>query len=228
MMRSLLLVAGMAAAFAASGQSREQTLLGAGMRSKPDYLGSTSREAQLVPVVRWYGETWFARSTHGVLEGGARTTLARGLEGGVQLAWEEGPLDDDPGASIGGHLRWDTSLGPAPLSLLGRLRQHLNTGRGLQFDTRLTAGIFSSGGLGLAVFGQATWANAKSTQAHYALRESGLLYTSLGLQGGYELSRQWLIVGNLEARRLSNDLSASPVVMRRSGSYASAGLAYRF
>jgi len=226
----LFFVLGMAAACAAwGGEARpDYTMLGAGIRSKPEYLGSNARKAEIVPVVRYYGDTVFARTTHGALEGGARWTLARGLEGGTQLAWEEGPLDDDPGASAGAHLKWDGQLGPSPVSLLGRLRQHLNTDRGLQFDARATAGVFASGGFGLAAFAQATWANAKSTEAHYALRESGLLYWSLGLQGGYELGRHWLIVGSVESRRLSEDVSRSALVQRRTAGYASVGLAYRF
>jgi outer membrane scaffolding protein for murein synthesis (MipA/OmpV family) len=228
-MRALLIVACMSAAFAASGQERpDYTLLGAGIRSKPEYLGSNAREAEVVPVVRYYGETLFARTTHGVLEGGARWALARGLEGGVQLAWEEGPLDDDAGASLGAHLKWDGQLGPSPVSLLGRLRQNLNTDHGLQFDTRATAGVFAAGGFGVAAFAQATWANARSTLAYYGLRESGLLYWSLGLQGGYELGRNWLIVGSVESRRLSEDVARSALVQRRTAGYASAGLAYRF
>lgn len=228
-MRALFLAACMAAAFGASAQERPDfTMLGAGIRSKPEFLGSNARKAEIVPVVRYYGETLFARTTHGALEGGARWALARGLEGGAQLAWDEGPLDDDPGASIGAHLKWDAKLGPSPISLLGRLRQHLNTDRGLQFDARATAGVFAAGGLGIAAFAQATWANARSTQAHYGLRESGLLYWSLGLQGGYELSRHWLVVGSLESRRLSEDVARSAIVQRRTAGYASAGLAYRF
>ena len=219
----------MAASFAAWGQARpDYTLLGAGVRSKPDFLGSNDRKVELVPVVRYYGGPWFVRTTHGVFEGGARTALGGGFEAGAQLAAEEGPRDDDLGASAGAHVRWEGNLGPAPISLLARARQHLNTDRGLQVDTRATAGVFASGGFGLAVFGQATWANARSTQAHYALPESGLLYTVLGLQGGYEISRHWLAVGNLERRALSSDVARSAIVQRRSGSYASAGLAYRF
>lgn len=219
----------MAAAFAAWGGERpDYTLLGAGVRSKPDYLGSSDRKVELVPVVRYYRGPWFVRTTHGAFEGGARAALGSGWEAGAQLAYEEGPREDDPGASVGAHLKWDGNVGPAPVSLLARLRQHLDTDRGMQIDTRATVGVFAGGGLGLAVFAQATWANARSTLAHYGLRESGLLYASAGLQGGYELSRQWLIVGNLEWRGLSDDVALSPIVQRRSAAYASAGLAYRF
>jgi outer membrane scaffolding protein for murein synthesis (MipA/OmpV family) len=228
-LKAILLAACMAASFPAWGQARpDYTLLGAGVRGKPDFLGSNDRKVELVPVVRYYGGPWFVRTTHGVFEGGARAALGGGFEAGAQLAFEEGPRDDDPGVSGGVHARWEGNLGPAPVSLLARARQHLNTDRGMQVDTRATVGVFAGGGFGLAVFGEATWANAKSTQAHYGLSESGLLYTVLGLQGGYEISRHWLAVGNLERRALSGDVARSAIVQRRSATYVSAGLAYRF
>ena len=229
MLRKILLAACMAASFAAWGQARpDYTLLGAGLRSKPDFLGSAERKVELVPVVRYYGGPWFARTTHGVFEAGARAALGAGFEAGAQLAAEEGPRDDELGASAGVHARWEGQLGPSPVSLLARARQSLNTDHGLQADLRATAGVFAGGGLGVAVFGQATWANAKSTQSHYGLSESGLLYAVLGLQGGYEISRHWLAVGNLEWRALSSDVARSAIVQRRSAPYASLGLAYRF
>jgi len=43
-----------------------------------------------------------------------------------------------------------------------------------------------------------------------------------------DLSREWVIVGNLEARRLQGDARLSPIVERATNYYASAGLAYRF
>src|SRR5713226_2642442 len=65
-------------------------LLGPGLRSRPAYDGSASQRAELVPVVRYFGQPWFARSTQGVLEGGVRMELAPGLHAGAQLAYEPG------------------------------------------------------------------------------------------------------------------------------------------
>jgi outer membrane scaffolding protein for murein synthesis (MipA/OmpV family) len=45
---------------------------------------------------------------------------------------------------------------------------------------------------------------------------------------GVDLSRQWIVVGNLEARRLHGDAARSPLAERTSNHYASASLAYRF
>jgi outer membrane scaffolding protein for murein synthesis (MipA/OmpV family) len=42
------------------------------------------------------------------------------------------------------------------------------------------------------------------------------------------LSRDWIVVDNLEARRLRGDAARSPLVERASNHYASASLAYRF
>jgi len=203
-------------------------LLGAGTRARPDYDGSASRIADLIPVVRYYRGPWFARTTQGILEGGARLSLGRGLDAGAQLAYEQGPRDDHPGASLGAHLEWDTKAGPVPLTLLGRVRQHLKSERGVQADARATAGAYSRGGIVAGVFAQATFASSKFTQAYYGVREPGLLYTSLGALGSYDFSRHWVGVGSVEVRRLASDLAGSAFVRRRSGWYASAGLAYRF
>jgi len=45
---------------------------------------------------------------------------------------------------------------------------------------------------------------------------------------GVDLSREWIVVGNLEARRLHGDAARSPLAERASNHYASASVAYRF
>jgi outer membrane scaffolding protein for murein synthesis (MipA/OmpV family) len=206
------------------------TLLGAGVRSRPDYDGSSKQEIDLIPVVRYYGRTWFARTSQGILEGGARKELAPGLVAGAQLAYEAGNdrTDFDPGASLGLHLEWDTKVGPAPLNLLGRTRHHFDTDRGTQADLRATVGVFGRGGALAGVFGQATWASDKSVRSYYGTGDGGLLFTSLGVLGSYDLARHWVLVGSLEGRRLHGDAARSPITERKSNYYASAGLAYRF
>src|SRR3990170_1630925 len=114
------------------GVQAEEILLGAGARNRPVFDGSGDQTTDLIPVVRYYGRPWFARTTQGILEGGIRGTLAQGFAVGMQLAYEQGPLDKDPGASLGVHLEWDGRLGPAPITLLGRLRDYLDAGRGTQ------------------------------------------------------------------------------------------------
>src|SRR5688572_11963897 len=83
----------------------DYTLLGLSVRSRPDYDGASKQEIDLIPVVRYYGKTWFARTSQGILEGGVRKELARGLFAGAQVAYEAGNdrTDLDPGASFGLH-----------------------------------------------------------------------------------------------------------------------------
>lgn len=206
----------------------DYTLLGAGVRTRPEFDGSRERTVDLIPVVRYYGRPWFARTTQGILEGGARWNIGKGFDVGAQLAYEQGPRDNDPGGSIGVHAEWDTSLGRMPLNLLVRVRQHLDADRGSAADFRATAGVYGSHGVQAGVFGQVTVASEKNFRAYYGVSDSGLLFTSLGLLGSYELTRRWMLVGSTEVRRLSDDAARSPLVSRRTGVYASLGLGYRF
>ena len=48
------------------------TLIGAAVRTRPEFDGSSDRTIDVHPVLRYYGERWFARTTQGLLEGGAR------------------------------------------------------------------------------------------------------------------------------------------------------------
>ena len=204
------------------------TLFGAGVRTRPKFDGSVERTVDLIPVVRYYGRPWFARTTQGLLEGGARWSLRPGLDTGVQLAYEQGPRDHDPDASIGVHLEADRMIGPAPVNGLLRLRQHLDTDRGTQLDARATVGVYGGHGVAAGLFVQATWASEKSFAAYYGVHESGLLFASLGALASYDLSHRWSLVGSIESRRLSDEAAQSPIVERRSGIYANAGIAYRF
>ena len=210
-----------------AGQA-EEILLGAGARNRPVFDGSADQTTDLIPVVRYYGTPWFARTTQGILEGGARFALKPGLDGGVQLAYEQGPRDGDPGASLGLHLELDTKIGPAPLNLLARTRTQLDSDRGSQADLRATLGIYSGGGLQAGAFGQATWASEKHMQAYYGVGDAGLLFTSVGLLGSYDLARHWVAVASAELRRLAAEPSRSTFVQDRTNRYFSAGLAYRF
>ena len=206
----------------------QDILLGAGARNRPVYDGSGEQTTDLIPVVRYYGRPWFARTTQGLLEGGARFALNPGLDGGVQLAYEQGPRDGDPGASLGLHMELDTTIGPAPLNVLARTRTHLDSDRGSQADVRATIGLYGSRGLQLGVFGQGTWANEKHTEAYYGVRHAGLLFTSVGILGSYDLARRWVAVASAELRRLASEPSRSAFVQDRTNYYFSAGLAYRF
>jgi outer membrane scaffolding protein for murein synthesis (MipA/OmpV family) len=208
-------------------------LIGAGVRSRPDYDGSDSQRIDVIPVLRYYGRPWFARTTQGILEGGARLNVSPGFDVGAQIAYEPGRKsvnslpEVDWGASIGLHAELDRKLGPVPLTLLARLRQHTDTDRGAQADLRVTAGVYGSARVQAGVFGQATFANAKSNRSFYNVQDGGLLFTSLGVLGSYDLSRQWVLVGSFEGRRLHGDAASSPITERKTNYYASAGIAYR-
>lgn len=211
-------------------QAELGTLLGLGLRSRPDYDGASKQEIEPIPVIRYYGRTLFARTTQGILEGGARFALARGLDAGVQLAYEGGNdrTGVDPGASIGVHLEWDTRAGPAPVNVLGRYRHHLDSDLGAQTDLRATVGVYGSHGFRIGVFAQATWATDEWVRSYYATGDGGLLFTAYGVEGAYDLSRQWVAVASLSLRRLHGDAASSPITEDKTNYYASVGLAYRF
>lgn len=225
--------------------AEDYKLLGAAVRVRPAYDGSASERADLVPIVRYFGKPWFARTTQGILEGGARWRLTPGLDAGVQLAYEEGRktkesdflearnfADIDPSASIGAHLEWDAKLGPAPISLLGRMRQNLDTDRGWQADLRLNAGVYGSARATLVVFGQLTWGSDKAVNSFYGVppfeAKSGLMHASIGLIGGYDLTPRWTLLASYSSRHLQGDAADSPLAEKSRNDYATAGIAYRF
>lgn len=255
-MRSALLALALAPLAAqAQMQVPDYNWLGAGARTRPAYDGSAAHVTEPIPSVRYFGGPWFARTTQGILEGGARLGLARDLHLGAQLAYEvgrqssEAPFLSSRGvpdihytASAGLHAEWDHELGLVPITLLARVRQLLDTDRGAQADLRLTAGILGWRALSAALFFQGTWASAKSNQSYYGVSSDvaansglpaytpggGLQFATGGLLWGIDLSKSWLIVGNLEARRLQGAAARSPLVEQPTSRYASASLAYKF
>jgi outer membrane scaffolding protein for murein synthesis (MipA/OmpV family) len=239
----------------AQDPTADPTLLGAGARSRPAYDGSASQYLEAVPVLRYWTPLVFARSTRGPLEGGLHVEVLPGLDAGVQLAYEQGratrestflTAHDLPnigrGGSYGAHLEWNGNLGPSPINVILRSRQNLKAGQGLQADLRLTAGVFQARGFSAGVVGEASWADARSNRTMYGITVqqaaisglaafspgSGLLSASLGLIWSYDLARHWLLVGNLEGRRMEGDAARSPLTEKRSNLYATVGAAYRF
>jgi outer membrane scaffolding protein for murein synthesis (MipA/OmpV family) len=210
----------------------QETLLGAGVRSLPDYDGSPEQGTDFVPVIRYYGRPWFARTTQGILEAGARSELDKDFWIGAQLAYE--PQFDHPavdvsaGVSAGLHMEWDRQVGRVPVTFLLRARQHLDSSLGGQADLRVTAGIFSRGGLLAGAFGQATWGTENAVASRYGARDSGLLFASFGLLGSYDLGPRWVLVGGVEVRQLYDAARESPIAEKASNYYATLGLAYRF
>jgi len=216
------------AALLAGTAHAQDTLLGAGLRTRPEFEGSDRQKADVIPVLRYYGKPWFARTTQDMLEGGVQWKTSELLTAGAQIAYEPGPRDRDPGASAGLHLELDTMLGPAPLNGLVRLRWHLDEDRGKEADVRMTLGVYEGSGLRAGVFAQGTWADEENMAAYYGVRQAGLLFTSLGVLGGYDIAPNWVAVASAEVRRLGSDPAGSAIVEERTGVYVSAGLAYRF
>lgn len=255
-MRKFLLLASFAPLAAhAQMQAPDYNWLGAGVRTRPAYDGSAAHETELIPSVRYFGKPWFARTTQGMLEGGARLEINHDLHLGAQIAYEGGRKsseaeflasrnvpDISPGASAGVHAEWDSHIGPSPTTLLARLRQFVDTDRGAQADLRYTVGVFGSSVLSAALFFQGTWASAKSNRSFYGIAPDvsastglpaytpggGLLYTTGGLLWEIDLSKRWIVIGNLEARLLHGAAAGSPLVQQATSRYASASLAYRW
>jgi outer membrane scaffolding protein for murein synthesis (MipA/OmpV family) len=239
-MKGLLLALAGLVPLVASAQENP-TLLGAAVRSRPAYDGSKSQRTDVVPVLRYYGRPWFARTTQGMLEAGLRNELAPDFWAGAQLAYEAGrrrsesPFlesrdapDISAGASAGLHLEWDRKLGRVPLTFLIRARQHLDADRGGQADLRLTAGLLSRGALQAGAFGQVTWGSKHAVRSMYGASASGQMFVAAGLLVSYDLSRHWMLVASSELRTLRDESKASVLSERSSSRYASAGLAYRF
>jgi outer membrane scaffolding protein for murein synthesis (MipA/OmpV family) len=255
MLRSALLLLALLTPPLAIADDTPSVLLGAGLWSRPAYDGADTSRTMLIPVVRYYGQPWFARTTFGMLEGGARMELLSGLTLGTQLAYEGGrdssesaflaghKLDNiAPSASIGMHLELEKNLGAMPLIALLRYRQDVNTDRGAQTDLRLTAGIYGGAQLNAGVFVQTTWADAKAAQYYHGLTaqqaasaglatylpEGGALYNAAGFLWSYEVDNHWMLLGSLETRRMRDVVLNSPLLQTETGHYVSLGAAWQF
>jgi outer membrane protein len=231
------------------------TLLGAGLWSRPAYDGAESNQTTLIPTVRYYGQPWFARTTFGMLEGGARATLLSGFTIGAQIAYEGGRESSEstflsshnietlnPSASIGIHAELEKNIGPMPVIALLRYRQDVDSNRGAQTDLRLIAGIYGGMQLNVGVFVQSTWADANAAQYYYGLTaqqaastglstysaQGGQLFNAAGLLWSYEVNKEWQLLGSLESRQLKGDALYSPLNQTTTSGYASLSLAYQF
>jgi len=136
----------------------------------------------------------------------------------------------------------DTTWHSIAITLLARVRQHTESERGAQADLRVSAGVYRGGHLGIGVFMQSIWANAKSVDSFYGITPAqavatglpgfsaggGWLSSSVGMLGSFDLSHAWVVVGSLESRRLRGAAAHSPLVERGANTYASLGVSYRF
>ncbi|MBV8031392.1 MAG: MipA/OmpV family protein [Betaproteobacteria bacterium] len=241
----LLLFPALALAQAAAAPPEYENLIGPAVRSRPAYDGSKSQRLDLVPILDYEKNVFFARTVQGVLEAGARASVGGGWKLGGQLAYEEGRKasessllrnmnipDVSVGLSAGLHAEWEGKIGPAPVIFVARWRDQLHSDRGSQTDLRGTVGVYESGPVQAGVYAQATWATQKSMRTYYAAPGfdpgGGLLGVSAGVIGSYDLAKRWQAIVNLEAHRLQGDAARSPLTERRSNYYLIGGVAYRF
>jgi len=225
-MRWLLLTL-LLAPLTAAALDEDVQFVGGAVYSHPKFDGSPIRHNDPIPQINYAGSRWFARTTEGILEGGARWNVGESAAMGVQAAYEDGPRGEHPGASLGIHAELEGKVGPAPVSSVFRLRQFMSNGKGWEADARVNVGVYEGHGWGLALYGQATWASDKIFNSYYAVNDSGLLFTALGTWGGYAITPKWLFLFSAEQRRLGDAAMPSPFVERRSSPYGSLGLAYR-
>jgi outer membrane scaffolding protein for murein synthesis (MipA/OmpV family) len=223
--------------------------------SHPVYDGDATQQVMAIPTVSYYGDVYFARTTQGVLEGGARADLFRNFAVGVQLAYEGGRdstaspfltshnvASIAPNVSAGAHAELKLEIGPMPLWLLLRYRQHADGASGAQADMRLTAGVYGGDNLEAGVFVQSTWADSTAMQSYYGIgalqaagtglaaytAEQGRMFNSEGILWSYALGPEWELLGSLEARQLQGNALNSPLAQVSANAYASVGIAYRF
>jgi outer membrane scaffolding protein for murein synthesis (MipA/OmpV family) len=251
----LLAAAAAALPIPARAELSNYPMIGPAVRSRPAYDGSDTQRGEVVPVIRYLGEPLFVRSTQGVLEGGLRMQITPGLFAGAQVAYEPGRRasesgflesrgvpDVDRGASVGAQIEWDARIGPAPTTLLARVRRHAESDRGTQADLRFSVGVLKTGALGVGLFAQATWGSGSALRSLYGITAaesattglaayspgSGLLFGSVGLLWSYDITPKWVAVGNLELRHLGSEAKDSPLAQRSTNHSMAAGVAYRF
>jgi outer membrane protein len=150
--------------------------------------------------------------------------------------------DIDRGASVGGPVEWDHVFGRVPVTLVTRLRQHADLKRGLQADVQLSAGILRSGRVGVGVYMESIWANAKSIDGFYGVSPvqtpttglpafagtAGWLTAVSGVGARLDLSRNWVAVAEAETHQLLGAVTRSPLVERTGNYYLTLGIAVRF
>ena len=231
------------------------TLIGVAGWSHPTYDGADSQQVMAIPTISYYGKHSFARTTQGVLEGGSRAELFKGFNVGAQLVYEGGRDSTaspfltshnvpsiSPNVSLGVHAELKQEIGPMPIWLLLRARQHADAAYGAQADLRLTAGIYGGEWLNAGLFAQATWADSPAMQSYYGITPqqsastgltaftaaAGRLINTEGVLWSFDLTQNWQLLGSLETRQLQGDARKSPLAQVGSNYYASLGIGFQF
>lgn len=92
---SLPILMVLAAGADAQDWREQEKRVGLGAYIRPAYVGADSMRTEPIPLLRVYGEHWFARTTQGQLEGGYRIGLTSALTAGAQLSYEPGRRTKD-------------------------------------------------------------------------------------------------------------------------------------
>lgn len=233
------------------------TFLGGELEVRPAYDGSRSEHVEFIPLLMFEKGPWFARTTEGILEGGAQMRLLDDFNIGLQAGYEEGRHRGDarflkkhdvpnldPSLSLGGFIQYQKNIGPVPIDLLARYRKDVDTSRGAQVDLRVTAGVYGGEDkrFNAEVYAQATWASANTMQSYYGLTTneasrtglsafhpgSGHLSNQIGLWWSYSLASHWSVVGDIERHQLQGDAKNSPLTEVRYNNYLGLGVAYEY
>jgi outer membrane scaffolding protein for murein synthesis (MipA/OmpV family) len=131
-----------------------------------------------------------------------------------------------------------------PIDLLARYRKDVDSDRGAQFDLSATVGVYGGDDkkLNIEVYAQTTWADSKSLQSFYGVTAaqsatsgfaaytpgSGFLNNQVGIYVAYNLTPQWLLIGNAEEHQLLGGARNSPLTEVRYNNTVTLGIGYLF
>lgn len=228
---------------------------GIAIQQDAEYLGAPDTTLLAIPLVNWEAGQFFIRSGKGLEEAGAHWQLSHGFAVGSQIAVELGrdsqdsdllnqlQMPDIPhGLSLGMHLEHSTSIGPAPLYSLLRVRKRSGPDRGALADFRMELGIFGTDTLGLQTYVQATWGDSDAMNSDFGIKPlnasninsqayvaaGGLRDTVIGLAGKVDIADDWMLVASVERKRLRDQAAASPIAQKPDSTIITAGVLHRF
>ncbi len=135
---------------------RTTLLIGAAVRTRPAYDGSDSQQTRSDPrgevlrqdLVCAHDAGRARRRREGrtrsrALSRGADRVRGRAYHERIRVSRRDYDVPDiAPARPFGLHLEWDAKVGPVPITLLARGRQHADSDHGAQADLRLTAGVY--------------------------------------------------------------------------------------
>ncbi len=235
----------------------DPNIFGLALQSGPAYIGSDSNKVSPIPIIMFAKGPWFVQTTEGILETGLKQDFLNNYSAGIQLAYEDGRFRKDANflkehnidnisasASYGAFLQYENNLSIIPIDLLVRYRKNVDSTRGSQLDLRLTAGIYGGEGsrLNAEFFAQATYADQNSSQYYYGVSQeqssvsmlnayknkAGLMSGQTGFWASYDITSNWLLVGDIEVEKLLGDSRNSPLAKDHTNNSIMVGVAYKY